>query len=255
MIVCKSHQELEVMDRANLVVQEVLARLAEMVEPGLATSRLNDVGEEICRERGVQPAFKGYRGFPASVCVSLNDEVVHGIPSEDRRLEEGDIVSLDFGVRLDGYYGDGAITIPVGKVSEDASRLMRITLESLEKGVEQAQPGAHLSNISAAVQSHVESEGFGVVREFVGHGIGTKLHEEPAVPNFGIAGNGPTLRPGMVLAIEPMVTAGSWKVKTGDDKWTVTTQDGSLAAHYEYSVAITEGGPWILGKDSGKSIS
>jgi len=246
-IVCKSQEEIEVMERANGLVQEVLARLGEMVEPGLPTSELDRVGEEICREAGMIPAFKGYRGYPASVCVSINDEVVHGIPSRDRVLAGGDIVSMDFGARCDGYYGDGAVTVGVGGVSEEAARLMQVTKEALEAGVREAVVGAHLSNISAAVQARVESDGYSVVREFVGHGIGADLHEEPAVPNFGVPGTGPKLRAGMVLAIEPMVTAGSWKVRTGEDNWTVTTKDGSLAAHFEYSVAVTGKGPRILG--------
>jgi len=246
-IVCKSQQEIEVMDRANSLVQEVLVRLGEMVEPGMPTQELDRVGEEICREAGMTPAFKGYRGFPASVCVSVNDEVVHGIPAPDRLLGESDIVSMDFGARCDGYYGDGAITVGVGAISDEAARLMAVTKEALEAGIREAVVGAHLSNISSAVQAHVEGNGFSVVREFVGHGIGADLHEEPAVPNFGVPGTGPKLRPGMVLAIEPMVTAGSWKVQTGDDNWTVTTKDGSLAAHFEYSVAVTDEGPRILG--------
>lgn len=249
MIVCKSRREIEVMDRANRLVRRVLERLAAIVEPGVSTYDLDRVGETMCRQEGCLPAFKGYRGFPASVCVSVNNEVVHGIPSERRILEEGDIVSMDFGVRLDGYYGDGAITVGVGAVHEEAERLMRVTREALDLGVRELKPGAHLSNVSAAVQDYVEANGFSVVREFVGHGIGRSLHEEPPVPNFGRPGNGPRLRPGMVLAVEPMVTAGSWKVRTGDDRWTVTTEDGSLAAHFEYSVAVTENGPWILGRD------
>lgn len=249
MIVCKSQREIETMDRANRLVHRVLARLVEMVEPGLATSRLDREAERICREADAEPAFKGYRGFPASVCVSINDEVVHGIPSPERILAEGDLVSMDFGVLLDGYYGDSAVTVGVGDVGEDGARLMEATRESLELGIRELVPGARLSDYSAAVQTHVEERGFSIVREFVGHGIGTSLHEEPAVPNYGEPGHGPKLREGMVLAVEPMVTAGSWRVVTGDDNWTVTTEDGSLAAHFEYSVAVTQSGPRVLGLD------
>jgi methionyl aminopeptidase len=247
MIECKSPQELQVMDRANRLVHLVLRRLEEEVRPGLATSKLDRLAESVCRDEGGVPAFKGYRGFPASVCVSLNDEVVHGIPSATRVLRDGDIVSLDFGVLLDGFYGDSAISLPVGTVGEEAERLLAVTRGSLDRAVEAVRLDGRVSDISRAVQDHVEAAGFSVVREFVGHGIGRKLHEDPPVPNFVGPGRNPRLREGMVLAIEPMVTAGEWKVRTEKDRWTVRTADGSLAAHFEYSVAVTQEGPWVLG--------
>ena len=252
MIVCKSERELAVMDEANRFVHAVLDRLAREVRPALPTSELDRVAEGMCREAGVRPAFKGYRGYPASVCVSINDEVVHGIPSPERTLRAGDLVSLDFGALLDGYYGDAAVTVPVGEVSGEARRLLEVTREALLRAVGEVRAGAHVSDVSAVVQRHVEGRGCSVVRDFVGHGIGTSLHEEPKVPNFGEPGHGPRLREGMVLAIEPMVTLGSWKVRTDPDRWTVRTEDGSLAAHFEYSVAVTAEGPWILGVEGAR---
>jgi len=215
---------------------------------GWVTTRQLDVyAEELARQRGASPAFKGYRGYPYSLCISVNEVVVHGMPSE-RRLKEGDIVSLDFGVCYHGYYGDAAITVPVGKVSDEALRLMRITEEALYCGIEAAKPGNRLGDISAAVQQYVEAAGFSVVRDFVGHGIGTKLHEDPQIPNFGVPGRGVLLKEGMVLAIEPMVNAGTYRVKILDDGWTVVTSDKRLSAHFEHSVAITAKGPDILSR-------
>jgi methionyl aminopeptidase len=235
------------MDRSNRVVTRILAALAKQVAPGVTTMDLEESAERLIREAGVKPAFKGYRGYPCVLCASVNDEVVHGIPSPRKVLREGDIVGLDFGVVLDGYYGDGAVTVPVGKVTAKAEDLMQATREALHLGIEAAQPGRRLSDISAAVQRHVEARGFSVVRDFVGHGIGTSLHEDPQVPNYGPAGNGPILREGLVLAIEPMVNVGGPGVQIHDDGWTASTVDGSLSAHFERSIALTADGPMLLG--------
>ena len=255
MIVCKSGRELAVMDEANRFVREVLDRLAAEARPGLSTLELDRIAEGMCRDARVRPAFKGYRGYPASVCVSVNDEVVHGIPSAERLLREGDIASLDFGALLDGYYGDAAVTVPVGEVSAQAAHLLEVTREALRLAVEEVRAGGRVSDVSAAVQRHAEGHGCAVVRDFVGHGIGTSLHEEPRVPNFGEPGRGPRLQEGMVLAIEPMLTLGSWRVRTDPDRWTVRTEDGSLAAHFEHSVAVTAEGPWVLGANEGPPAS
>jgi methionyl aminopeptidase len=250
MISLKSPEEIEVMRAANLVVAEVLAELCQRVRPGVATSELDRIAEEITRRRGAVPAFKGYevhgRVFPASVCISINEEVVHGIPSDKRFLHEGDIVGIDFGVRHQGFYGDAAITVPVDRADPEAERLMRATREALWAGIEQVQVGQRLGDVSAAIQERVEREGFSVVREFVGHGIGKRLHEEPQVPNFGKADRGVRLREGMVLAIEPMVNAGVPDVIIKEDGWTAVTKDGSRSAHFEHSVAVTEKGPYVL---------
>jgi methionyl aminopeptidase len=251
MIIYKSREEMETMDRCNRVVTRILAALARQVEPGITTQQLDQSAEALCREAGVRPAFKGYRGYPCVLCASVNDEVVHGIPSPRRVLKEGDIIGLDFGVVLDGYFGDGAVTVPVGKVTTEATELMRVTREALYLGVEAARPGNRLSDISAAVQRHVEARGYSVVRDFVGHGIGTALHEDPQVPNYGAPGAGPVLKEGLVLAIEPMVNTGAAEVRVHDDGWTASTVDGSLSAHFERSVAITADGPWLLGGDAG----
>lgn len=245
-IVYKSKAEIEKIRASSRLVAETLQRLSEAIQPGRTTIELDRLAESCVTKHGAVAAFKGYRGFPASVCVSINEEVVHGIPSSSRRLEEGDIVSLDFGVLKDGYYGDGALTVPVGEVSDEAQRLLRIARESLYIGIAQAKEGAHLGDISHAIQQHAEGAGYFVVRAFVGHGIGAHLHEAPQVPNFGPPGQGPTLRPGMVLAIEPMVNAGTHDVRTLDDKWTVVTADRSLSAHFEHTVAITNNGTEIL---------
>lgn len=235
------------METANRIVAEILERIKERVRPGVETLELNELAEEMCRRRKVQPAFKGYRGYPRSICISINEEIVHGIPGP-RRLKEGDLVSLDFGVKYDGYYGDAAVTVAVGQVSDKARRLLEATENSLYAGITWMKVGGHLSDISHAVQTVVEEAGFSVIREFVGHGIGRSLHEDPQIPNFGPPGRGPLLQPGMTFAIEPMTSAGAWKVKILKDGWTAVTQDGSLAAHFEHSVALTEKGVLILSR-------
>lgn len=245
-IILKSPDEIEAMRRSNLVVAEVLQMLKEMVRPGATTMDLERFAEEETKKRKARPAFKGYRGYPYCLCTSLNSEVVHGMPSEKKALREGDIISIDFGVQMDGFYGDAALTVPVGKVSEDAQRLVDVTAASLEEAIDKARPGGRLMDVSAAVQSCVEAQGFSVVREFVGHGIGRQLHEAPQVPNFGIPGRGVRLKAGMVLAIEPMINMGGYEVKVLDDGWTAVTADGSLSAHFEHTVAITEDGPYVL---------
>lgn len=217
-----------------------------MVEPGKTTEELNEVAEKLIQEWGAVPAFKGYRGFPKSICASINEEVVHGIPSLSRKLNIGDIVSIDVGIYKCGYYGDSAVTIPVGEISPSAKKLLQVTQEALRRGIDRARVGYRLFDISYAVQSYVEKEGFSVVRDFVGHGIGKEMHEDPQVPNFGEPGRGLRLKAGMVLAIEPMVNAGGPEVMVLPDRWTVVTRDGSLSAHFEHTVAITEEGPQIL---------
>jgi methionyl aminopeptidase len=246
MIVCKSSAELDTMHRAGLIVWEVLNELRMIVAPGVATAELDRVAERRATERGARPAFKGYRGYPASLCVSINEEVVHGIPSPSRKLQEGEIVSLDYGVELDGYFGDAAVTVPVGRVKPEFEKLMRVTRESLDRAIEMARPGNRLSDVGSAVQQWVEQNGFSVVREFVGHGIGTRMHEEPSVLNYGTPGHGPRLQEGMVLAIEPMVNAGVAGVRVLDDGWTAVTEDSKPSAHFEHTVAITAAGPRIL---------
>jgi methionyl aminopeptidase len=246
LIVCKSSAELDTMHRAGLIVWEVLNELRTMVEPGISTLELDKVAERRTAERKARPAFKGYRGYPASLCASINQEVVHGIPSGSRKLREGDIISLDFGIELDGYFGDAAVTVPVGKVKPELETLLRVTRESLDHGIEQARVGNRLSDIGSAVQKWVEKHGFSVVREFVGHGIGTKMHEEPNVLNYGEPGHGPRLQEGMVLALEPMVNMGEPGVRVLADEWTAVTTDGKPSAHFEHTVAITANGPRIL---------
>jgi methionyl aminopeptidase len=246
MIVCKSPTELETMHQAGLVVWDVLNGLRERVRPGITTLELEEFAAQRAADHKVRPAFKGYRGYPCVLCASVNQEVVHGIPSASRRLEEGDIISLDFGVEYKGYYGDAAVTVPVGAIRPEQLELLRVTRESLDRGIEKVRPGNRLSDVSAAVQEWVEKHGFSVVREFVGHGIGTKMHEEPNVPNYGEPGHGPRLAEGMVFAIEPMVNAGGPGVKVLDDHWTAVTTDGADSAHFEHTVAVTSKGPWIL---------
>ena len=246
MIICKSAAELDIMHRAGRIVWDVLNDLRGAVRPGVTTMELERLAARCTAEHGVRPAFKGYRGYPCVLCASVNQEVVHGIPSAARRLKEGDIISLDFGVESDGYYADAAVTVPVGKVRPEVEKLLRVTRESLDRAIDQVRPGNRLSDISAAVQRWVEQNGFSVVREFVGHGIGTKMHEEPNVPNYGEPGHGPRLEEGMVFAIEPMVNAGGAGVKVLDDNWTAVTTDGSYSAHFEHTVAATSDGPWIL---------
>jgi len=252
--VLKSPAEIRIMDDANRIIREILAELRGMIAPGMTTLQIDRFAEDRIRKAGGIPAFKGYPHpnggpvFPGTICASINDEIVHGVPSEQRVLNSGDIVSIDCGVHFRGYFGDAAETYAVGEVGEEAERLLRVTRESLVKGVEQARIGNRVSDIGHVVQSHVEANGFSVVREFVGHGIGSKLHEEPQIPNFGEPGRGVRLAEGMVLAIEPMVNAGRAEVvQSASDHWTATTRDGSLSAHFEVSVAIQENGPVVLG--------
>ena len=247
MVILKLPEEIEKARASNRIVAEVLSRLREKVKPGIKTKDLDKFAEEIAQKRGAEPAFKGYHGYPHSLCISINEVVVHGMPSE-RLLVEGDIVGLDFGVYYQGFFGDATITLPVGKVTQKALRLMQVTEQSLYAGIEQAKEGNRLGDISAAVQSVVEDAGYSVVRDFVGHGIGKNLHEEPQIPNFGQKGRGIELKRGMILAIEPMVNEGKYKVQVLPDGWTVVTKDGSLSAHFEHSVAITDNGPDILSK-------
>jgi methionyl aminopeptidase len=244
--VLKSSQEIEKMRRSGQVVREVLELVRSRVKPGATTYDLEKAAQERLDQLGVKPAFKGYHGFPCVLCTSVNSEVVHGIPSPKRVLKQGDIVSVDFGVVVDGYYGDAAITVPVGKVAPDAERLLKVTEASLLAGIAAVRPGATLGDVGAAVQGVVEREGFSVVRDFVGHGIGAQMHEEPQVPNFGEAGRGMKLKAGMVIAIEPMVNAGKPDVVVLDDGWTAVAKDGSISAHFEHTVAVTADGAKIL---------
>jgi len=245
-IVCRSAAELERMRAAGRLVAEVLAELSQLVAPGVTTADLDEMAEKRIRNAGATAAFKGYHGYPATICASINEEVIHGIPSGRRVLNEGDVISIDVGASLDGFYGDSAVTLPVGQVSEEAATLLRVTEEALYKAIERVRPGGRVSDIGHAVQQHVEAYGFSVVREFVGHGIGQRMHEEPQVPNYGEPGRGPRLAEGMVLAIEPMVNAGKPAVKVLADGWTAVTRDSSLSAHFEHTVAVTADGPWIL---------
>ncbi|HWA93764.1 MAG TPA: type I methionyl aminopeptidase [Terracidiphilus sp.] len=246
-VVIKSSQEIEKMRRAGQVTREVLELVRDHVKPGATTLDLERVAEARLKELGVKAAFKGYHGYPCALCTSVNSEVVHGIPSKKRVLKDGDIVSVDFGVVIDGYYGDSAITVPVGeKIAPDTARLLKVTEDSLHKAIAVVKPGATLGDIGAAVQAIVEAEGFSVVRDFVGHGIGANMHEDPQVPNFGEAGRGMKLRAGMVIAIEPMVNVGKPDVKVLKDGWTAVTNDGSMSAHFEHTVAVTDTGARIL---------
>ena len=245
MIVCRSHAEIEKLRRVNQLVARILAELRAMVRPGVTTQEIDAAAESLVRAAGAEPAFKGYHGYPATVCASLNEQVVHGIPSK-RRLAEGDVLSLDMGAKLGGYFGDSAVTLPVGEVSADARQLLKVTEEALFRGIDAVKPGARVSDIGAAVQAHVEAHGFSVVREFVGHGIGTELHEEPQIANYGPPGRGPRLSEGMVLAIEPMVNVGGPETRILGDHWTAVTKDGSLSAHFEHTVVVAPGGCEIL---------
>jgi methionyl aminopeptidase len=247
LILIKSAEEIAIMAEAGRIVAETLDALRGAVAPGVTTRELERQAEELIAAKGGRPAFKGYRGYTASICTSVNDQVVHGIPSA-LRLEEGDIISIDLGVDFRGYYGDAAVTLPVGRVSEKAARLIEVTEHALALGIGQAREGNRVSDISNAVQCFAESHGFSVVRMFVGHGIGRLLHEEPQVPNFGPSGRGPRLERGMTLAIEPMVNAGGWGVRMLEDGWTAVTADGSLSAHFEHTVLVTGGEPKILTK-------
>lgn len=245
-IVIKSADEILLMREANQIVAETLTLLKSRVDVGISTWELDKIAEENCHKMQAKPAFKGYRGFPGSLCVSINEEVVHGIPSRKKKLRKGDIISIDFGVLYRGYYGDSAITLPIGSVHEDVARLLSVTNESLQRGIEQVIVGNRVGDISMAIQEYVESHGFSVVREFVGHGIGTALHEAPEIPNFYQGERTARLLPGMVLAIEPMVNMGTHKVKVLRDGWTVITSDKMPSAHFEHSVAVTEDGPLVL---------
>jgi len=245
MIKLKSAREIKLMREAGKIVAEVLLEMDKVISVGITTAMLDKIAEKGIRKYGAEPAFLGYHNFPASICTSVNNEVVHGIPGL-RRLQEGDIISIDVGARLNGYYGDAAATYAVGRISTQAKKLIDVTKISLQKAIEAVQAGNKLSDISHAVQDYVEQNSFSVVRNYVGHGIGEEMHEEPQVPNFGLPGRGPLLQPGIVLAIEPMVNAGSWEVKVLKDQWTVITADGSLSAHFEHTVALSENGPEVL---------
>ena len=247
MIVLKSQDEIKKMSESCRIVAEVLEGIRKNIVPGVSTKELDEFAESYILSKGARPAFKGYRGYPSSVCTSVNEQVVHGIPS-GKKLRAGDIISLDIGVYYKGFYGDAAVTIPVGSVSNQAKKLLSVTEAALAAGMKNAAVGNRLSDISHAIQTQVESEGFSVVRSFVGHGIGRELHEEPQIPNYGKSGEGPELMEGMTLAIEPMVNAGSWEVIILNDGWTAVTKDRSLSAHYEHTLAITKNGPSILTK-------
>jgi len=253
-IVCKSPAEIERMRRANQLVAEVLSELRETVRPGVTTAELDALAERKVRAAGAEPAFKGYHGYPATICASVNQEVVHGIPS-DRALARGDIISIDLGVRLDGFYGDAAVTLPVGAIPDRTAELLRVTEEALHRAIGKVRVGARISDLGHAVQAHVERHGFSVVREFVGHGIGALLHEEPQIPNYGGPGRGPRLSEGMVLAIEPMVNLGRPSVKVLSDGWTAVTTDGLPSAHFEHTVAVTADGPLVLSAPGGAAIA
>jgi len=245
-IYVKSRREIAIMREAGRIVAVTLLELQDAIRPGVTTAQLDAIAEKTARAMGAEPAFKGYNGFPASLCASINDEIVHGIPSPERVLHEGDIVSLDFGAVYQGFVGDSAITVGVGKLSPLAERLLQVTKESLNQAIHRVKSGGRLSDVSHAVQSYAEKNGFSVVRQYVGHGIGRKMHEAPQIPNFGPPNLGPVLRPGMVLAIEPMVNTGTYDTVVQPDEWTVVTQDGGLSAHFEHTVAVTSGEPEIL---------
>lgn len=245
MIIFKAPQEIQLMREAGRIVAETHQELRKAVAPGITTAELDRIAEKHIRACGATPAFKGYHGFPASICASVNEELVHGIPGL-RKLKNGDIISIDVGAEYNGYYGDAAVTLPVGDILPEAQKLLQVTEESLIKGIEQAIVDNRLSDISHAVQKHAEENGFSVVRDYVGHGIGRQMHEEPQVPNFGKPGFGPKLKPGLVLAIEPMINVGTFEVYTLQDNWTVVTKDKKLCAHFEHTVAITADGPEIL---------
>lgn len=245
MITIKSKHELKIMQKAGQISKAALLAAGDLVAPGVTTRQLDEAARRVIEKAGAKPAFLGYGGFPATICCSINDEVIHGIPG-DRVIQEGDIVSIDTGAIYEGYYGDNAATFGAGKISEEAQKLIDVTRQSFYEGIKFARKGQRISDISHAIGAYCEARGYGVVREFVGHGIGTKMHEAPEIPNFGVPGHGPRLMPGMTLAIEPMINMGTWKVKVLPDGWTVKTLDGSLSAHYENTVLITEGEPIIL---------
>jgi methionyl aminopeptidase len=254
MIIIRSSREIDQLRKANAIVAEVLEKLTRAVAPGVTTSELDQIAEGVILSRGAIPAFKGYRGFPRSVCISINEQVVHGIP-DSRRLKEGDIVSIDVGTNLKGYFGDAAITLPVGEVDREGRRLLEVTEKALSIGIEAARVGNRLFDISHAIQEWVESQGFSVVRDFVGHGIGQSLHEEPQIPNFGPPRQGPRLEKGMIFALEPMVNEGTYEVKILPDGWTVVTADGKRSAHFEHTIAITDRAPEILSINNQSSIN
>ncbi|MBM7561817.1 type I methionyl aminopeptidase [Fusibacter tunisiensis] len=245
MIVIKSNKEIELMQESGRIVALVHETVKKAIKPGITTGELDAIAEAVIRENGAIPSFKGYGGFPGSICASINDQVIHGIPGETI-LREGDIISIDVGALKNGYHGDAARTHPVGQVSEAAAELIKVTEESFFEGLKYCRKGYRLSDISNAIQTYSEDRGYGVVRDFVGHGVGRELHEDPPIPNYGPAGRGPRLVPGMVLAIEPMINQGDWKVKVLDDEWTVVTLDGLLSAHYEHTVVITDEDPILL---------
>lgn len=247
MIILKSQRELNYLRDAGQIVAETLNEVKKAVKPDVTTLELDRIAEQYIKSKGAVPAFKGYHGFPGSICASVNEEVVHGIPGL-KRLETGDNVSIDIGAIINGYNGDAAITVPVGAVDAEVEKLIEVTEQSLYKGIEKALAGNRLSDISHSIQTHAEKHGFGVVRDFVGHGIGRNMHEDPQIPNYGLPGRGPRLKPGMTLAIEPMINAGTHEVKTLKDNWTVVTVDGKRSAHFEHTIAITDDGPEILTK-------
>jgi methionyl aminopeptidase len=246
MINLKSPREIEIMKGASRIVAEILQELKGNIREGATTADMDRMAEELTLKKKAKPAFKGYRGFPASLCISVNEQVVHGIPSPKRVLKSGDVVGLDFGVIYEGYYGDSAVTVPIGAISPEVGKLVKVTEECLYKAIEQAKPGNHIADISAAVQQHAEANNFGIVRDFCGHGIGRSLHEDPPVLNYVQNGKGPKIKPGLVLAIEPMINMGTDKVKVLDDGWTVITADGKPSAHFEHTIAVTPDGPVIL---------
>jgi len=245
MIALRTRSELDLIRASGEILRDTFSRVEEILRPGITTEELDRAAEDFIRSQGAVPAFKGYQGFPATICASINEEVVHGIPGP-RELKEGDIVGIDMGVLKDGYYADASRTYAIGKISEEAQALLRVTKEALDLAIDKARPGNHLSDISNVIQTHAESHGYSVVRALVGHGIGRRLHEEPQVPNFGPPGQGPVLKAGMVLAIEPMINIGTFEVMVRRDRWTYVTVDGKLSAHFEDTVAITEDGPWIM---------
>jgi len=247
-IIIKTKREIDLMRKASAIVAEALLAIKGYIAPGVSTRELEEIAEDIIRTRGARPAFKGYRGYPASICASVNDTVVHGIPSSSIVLQKGDIISVDLGVVYKGYIGDAAITVPVGEVNPEVKRLLEVTEKALYIGIKQAKVGRRVSDISHAIQEFVESKGYSVVRNFVGHGVGRSLHEDPQIPNFGPPGKGPKLKAGMTLAIEPMVNAGRYEVKVMEDGWTAKTVDGSLSAHFEHTVLVKKSGPEILTK-------
>jgi methionyl aminopeptidase len=248
MIYYKSANEIDKMRRPNQIVAEILVEIEAVIKPGVSTAELDRFAEKIINKRGARPAFKGYRDYPATLCTSVNEQVVHGIPSPKVLLKEGDIISVDIGAECDGWFGDAAKTFPVGEITAEDKRLLTVTSECLESAVKVMTNGNRLSDIGNTIQSHAESNGFGVVRDYVGHGIGRQMHEQPQVPNYGNPGRGPYLRPGMVLAIEPMINIGTWETEVLEDGWTVVTADGKKSAHFEYTVAVTDNGPLVLSK-------